>query len=226
MLPFIFGRPKQTSGVPPPPVSHGPSESTLATIHMLSEKESDLEKRINMLSKQVDVLTKEAVEHHKAGMKTKALIAMKKKNIYEDQIKTNTSMMMRIIEQKTALESTAINSDTLAAINHATIAMKAEQANWSVDRIKDLNDETQEVYAAHREINDLLLEPIGEPHDDELLEELEGLVAADRLSPAPTAPSADPILALPAVPTSVISAPAAPQCDDEILAELRRLVPA
>lgn len=228
MFSFFFGRQK-VSPAPLPPANAGPSDSTLEALRVLSSKESDLEKRIAMLTKQVDHLTAEAVAAHKAGQKTKALLSMKKKAAYEDQIKTNTAMMMRIMEQKMALESTVINTGTLAAIGHANIAMKAEQSVWNADKVKDLMEDTEEVHANHREIVDLLREPLGTgPSDEDVLDELEAMTAA---AAAPEPAAAMP--ALPAVPTTALPAagavggagivPAVAASDTEMLRELAAL---
>lgn len=233
MFSYIFGKPKvEQIQAPPPP--RGPSQSTLMTLKMLSDRESDLDKRITSLAKQVDHLTAEAIENHKSGAKTQALIAMKKKVLLEEQIKTNTSLMMKLIEQKSILEGTIINSDTLAAINHATHAMQAEQSIWGVDKIKGLHEKTEDVYATHREINDLLLEPIiSGPTEEDLLEELNELANDPKVIK-------HELPVFPEVPTTVIGAAAATsaaaasaaagtvitekQSDDMILKELQGLI--
>jgi hypothetical protein len=214
MFSFLFGKPK------PDPLPAGPSESTLATLKLLTGKESDLDKRIAMLTKQIDGLTTEALTAHKAGQKAKALLIMKKKATLEEQIKTNSSMIMKIVEQKAALESTIINSDTLHAIHQANVVMKAEQATWGVDKVKDLIDELDDVRTAHREINDLLQEPCGVgPSEEDLLDELEALTA-----PAPPSEpvSPAPLPVLPEVPTTAIRGAKKPESEME--RELERLV--
>jgi charged multivesicular body protein 4 len=212
MLSFFFGKPK------PEPVPTGPSESTLATLKVLAGKESDLDKRITMLVKQIETLTTEAVTAHKAGQKAKALLIMKKKATLEEQIKTNISMIMKIFEQKASLESTIINSDTLNAIRQANVAMKAEQSTWNVDKVKDLLDDLDDVRTAHREINDLLQEPSGiGPSEEDLLEELDALTVAP-LEPLPPAP----LPVLPEVPTTAIEVTKKPESEMEH--ELERLV--
>jgi hypothetical protein len=221
MFPYIFGKSKETTRMNPPPVSKGPSHSTLMTVKMLADRESDLDKRITALTKQVDCLSSEALENYKHGEKTKALISMKKKSLLEDQIKTNTAMMMKLIEQKCTLENTIINSDTLAAMNHAANAMQAEQAIWSIDKIKDLQEKTDEVYSTHREINELLLEPIiSGPTEEDLLEELNAMASAVTIEKVEL-----PIL--PEVPTTVICSPTAAcieKSDEAILKELAGLI--
>ncbi len=196
MFSFLFGKPA-VAPVPPPRPS-GPSETTRATLAMLSNREADLDKRITMLEKQIAALHSEAVVAHKAGLKSKAVMALKKKAMYEEQFKTNNAMLLKLMEQRAALESTFINTDTLNVMSHATAAMKAEQATWSVDRVTDLNEELQDVKDAHREINTLLQESVGDgPSDEELLAELE----------EPTvAPVAVPLPELPAVPTTALPA--------------------
>ena len=220
MFSFIFGKPKTTTVAPLPLPSQphvpapnaGASDTAMATIKMLSDKESDLEKRISMLEKNVARFLGEATEAHKAGQKAKAILALKKKNLYEEQIKTNSAMLLKIVEQKTALEGTVINSGTLSAMSIATSAMKAEQQTWSVDNVRDLTDALQDVKDAHREITDLLQEPFMDgPSTEELTEELDDLVAAAAPAPAPVhqstpAAAATTLPVLPAVPTGAISA--------------------
>jgi hypothetical protein len=210
MFSFLFGKPKSES------VPVVPSESTLATLKVLSGKESDLDKRITMLFKQIETLTTEAVTAHKAGQKEKALLIMKKKAILEEQIKTNSSMIMKIIEQKGSLESTIVNSGTLNAIRQANVAMKAEQSIWNVDKVKDLLDDLDDVRIAHREINDLLQEPSGTgPSEEDLLAELDSLMA-------PKPPSEPVLPVLPKVPNTVIEAVRKPELEME--RELEKLV--
>ena len=183
----------------------------MATLRMLSGKESDLEKRIAMLEKQVDTLKAEAVAVNAAGHKQRALLLLKKKSMYEDQIKTNNAMLFKIAEQKMALESTMINAGALSAMSAATESMKASQATWSPDAIHDLTEEMAEVNAAHREVVDLLREPLSSdgPTEDDLAAELDELAAAAAPAPAAEAPAtAAPTLVLPAVPTA--SVPVAP----------------
>ena len=165
------------------------------------------------MEKNVDRLKAEAVAAHKTGEKDKAIRALKKKNMYEEQIKTNSAMLLKIMEQKGALESVSINTDTLTVMSHANAALKAEQATWSVDRVKDLTDEIAEMKDAHREIVDLLQEPLADgPSEEDLLEELEGMTAAAAApAPAPVAagaaaPTNTHMLDLPAVPTTALPA--------------------
>ena len=206
MFSFLFGAPKKTA---PAPFSVD-VDSTIATLRMLSGKESDLEKRIAMLEKQVDTLKAEAVAVNAAGHKQRAMLLLKKKSMYEDQIKTNNAMLFKIVEQKMALESTMINAGALSAMSAATESMKASQAVWSPDAIHDLTEEMAEVNAAHREVVDLLREPLSAdgPTEDDLMAELDELAAA-AAPPAPAAaapaPAAAPIaLDLPAVPTAPV----------------------
>lgn len=216
MFSFLFGAPKKTAGGGGAGVSSTAVDNTMATLRMLSGKESDLEKRIAMLEKQIETLKAEAVAANGNGQKQKALLLLKKKSMYEDQIKTNNAMLFKIVEQKMALESTMINSNTLSAMSAATASMKATQGVWTPDAIRDLTEEMHDVSDAHREIVDLLREPLTEgPSEDELADELAELTAAAAsaaaaAAPAPAAAGAPaPTLVLPAVPSTAIPEPKA-----------------
>jgi len=222
MFSFLFGKSKVAENPKPS------TDNTMAMLQTLSGKESDLEKRNAMLEKNVERLLLEAVSANQAGQKQKALLALKKKNIYEDQIKTNNAMLMRILEQKGALESTLINSDALRAMSAATATMKAEQAEWSADKVHDMTEEIHDLHATQREIAEMIREPLGDgPSDEELLGELDAMFAPTVVAAAP-APVAIP--ELPHVPSTPIAVPASastasPAAEDEIERQLASLVP-
>ena len=226
MLSFLFGKSKTAQVAPQavPQQKVANTDNTMATLQMLNSKESDLEKRNAMLEKNVERLLSEAVSANQAGQKQKALLALKKKNMYEDQIKTNNAMLMRILEQKGALESTLINSDALRAMSAATATMKAEQAQWSADKVRDMTEEIHDLHATHREIAEMIREPFGDgPSDEELLDELDAMSAPTVVAAAP-APVAIP--ELPQVPSTPIVVPATAAAeDDEIQRQLASLVP-
>ena len=187
-----------------------------------------MEKRNAVLEKNMERLHKEAVDANNAGQKQKALLALKKKKMYEDQVKTNNAMLMRLLEQKGALESTMINSDALRAIDAATTTMKAEQEEWSADRVRDMTDELHELHANHREITEMIREPLSSdgPTEDELLEELGEMSAT--AAPAPvTVPAGGAGMSvlpeLPVVPTTPIQI--AQREEAEIQRQLAELVP-
>jgi hypothetical protein len=250
MFSFLFGKPAASSAASSSAAAAaaarptGPSESTMATLKLLSDRESDLDKRITLLDKNIERLHAEAVAAHKAGQKTKAIMALKKKTMYEEQVKTNSAMLLKIVEQRAALESTFINTDTLNVMSHATKAMKAEQAAWSVERVHDLTDELHDIKDAHREINELLQEPFSDgPSEEDLLETLGEMAAAAAptapataaaTAAAPVAAAAAPLPDLPAVPTTALPVPApaaasgagARSADSEIERQLAELAAA
>ena len=229
MLSFLFGKSKTAQVAPQavPQQKVANTDNTMATLQMLNSKESDLEKRNEMLEKNIERLLAEAVTANKAGQKQKALLALKKKAMYEDQVKTNNAMLMRILEQKCALESTMINTDALRAMSAATVTMKAEQAEWSADKVRDMTEEIHDLHADHREITELIREPLGlGPSDEEVADELDALMAAQAApAPAPVASTAAAIPELPLVPTTPVVIPAAVAAEEEIQRQLASLVP-
>ena len=202
MFSFLFGTKVKTATVAP---VH--NTTTIDTIGILQRKELDIEKRIDALEKQSKTCHANAQEANSAGQKEKAMLFLRKRAMYDEQIKTNNAMLIKILQQRTALETTMINTSALDVMGQATGAMKAQQTEWSVDRVTNLTDDIHDVMDSQREINDLLKSPlqIGEPSDEDLAAELadmqESSLTKSLTNVPETATAAATFPTIPAVPS-------------------------
>ncbi len=175
------------------------SSSVLSTIAMLSAKEADLEKRNQLLETQSRTASEAALAANRNGQKQKAFMYLQKRKIYEDQIQTNNAMIMKLIVERGALESTHINTGSLDVMKQANRALK-QQTTWTPDAVADLTDEARELMDAQKEITTMICEPLTEgATEDELNAELADLEA-----------TAIPFVTEPTVPVSLPSFPNVP----------------
>jgi len=216
---------------------------TMDTLAMLQTREADLEKRIAMLEIQSRAAGEAALEANRAGQKQKALLHIQKRKMYEDQIQTNHAMIMRLLTQRTALETSNMNAETLNAQRLANDVIKKQQQGWNPDSVADLTEQTHELMENSREITNLLREPISsdmptEADLDAELAELEAVhspataapvgipppsVAAAAAAAAASATVAAPLPAFPAVPTHTVAAPVRARTMNEELAALEAM---
>lgn len=204
------------SATAPTPASIKARNDVIDTVGVLQRKEVDIERRIDALEKQSKSCHSSAQEANRAGQKEKAILFLRKRAMYDEQIKTNNAMLLKILQQRTVLETTMINTTTLDVMNMATSTMKAQQTEWSVDNVTNLTDDIHDVMDSQREINDILSSPlrIDGPTEEDLAAELADMSEADltkTLTDVPetitTAPAPVPV----PVPVPVVPVAAAPR---------------
>ena len=215
MFSFLFGtKAKKTAVVAPAAItSTTVRNNTIDTIGILQRKEADIEKRIDALEKQSKTSHANAQEANRAGQKEKAMLLLRKRAMYDEQIKTNNAMLIKILQQRTALETTMINTSALDVMSQATGVMKAQQTEWSVDHVTTLTDDIHDAMDSQREINDLLSTPlrIDGPSEEDLAAELADMQEADMtksLTEVPetaTATATATIASMPVLPTVPLS---------------------
>jgi hypothetical protein len=192
MFSFLFGKAKKPKEAVTPPTV--PSSTTMDTLAMLQKREADIEKRIQMLECQSRTVGEAALEANRAGQRQKALGFIQKRKMYEEQIETNRAMIMRLLQQRTALETSQMNTETLNAQREANKVIKKQQESWNPDTVANLTEETQELMENSREITNLLREPVGYdlPTEADLDAELAELTASTLAAPMP-APMSAPV---------------------------------
>jgi len=209
MFSFLFGNKKKKVE---------PVEPVITTLHELQVKEADLEKRNEMLEAQIKAAGEAAVMANRGGQKQRALNFMQKRKMYEQQLETNNAAIMRLLVQRTALESNTVNVDTFKVMEKANAAMKEQQRHINPEAVAELNETTHELMANQREISDMLKEPVGDmPSVADLEAELAEL---DTPRPVVVQP-----LVFPAVPSAVpVQQPVkAPSVMDQQLAALEAM---
>jgi len=244
MFSFLFGKSKKQEAEAAAAAASVSKTTTISTLNMLQTREADLEKRIQMLEAQSRAAGEAAVAANKAGQKQKALTYIQKRKMYEEQIQTNHAMIMRLMTQRTALETSNLNAETLNAQRTANKVIKAQQQGWNPDTVADLTEETHELMENSREITNLLREPVSSdlPTEADLEAELAMLepamlesavepalapptgiahpsVAAAAAAPVPVAA----LPAFPAVPTHTLAAPPRAKTMDAELAALEAM---
>lgn len=209
MFKKLFG----SSGGGPGSVS-GPSTTSRSTtttvdaIQKLGETEDLLTKRRDLLERKIAAELEKAKEFTRQKNKRAALMAMKKKKLYEGQLEQIENNILRVNEQQMMLESNRATVETVAALQNAARATKTtlqEMRIDDVDRVLDeINDQTDQM----RQIQDAMGQPIGAAADldeDELLNELEELEASELdnqlLEPAPVPSTRVPAAAVPELPS-------------------------
>ena len=142
-------------------------------IHTISETLKTQEKRKAHLEKQIDALTTEAREFVRLGKKDAASACLKKRKMYENQIKTIDDAMFNLEVQKLNLENTQFQKsavESFAKVNSVMkeTGIKAEDVERVMDELQDAVDDQQEIAA-------VLSRPLVNIDVDDELKELEEL---------------------------------------------------
>jgi hypothetical protein len=141
---------------------------------LLHQRENDLEKKIRQLEKIKESHHQNAVEQKAKGNTHSALHFLKKEKLIDDELATANGMLLTIIQQRSALEQSLMNTESLQVLDQANKSIKKNQTTWTTDKVSDLVDEMEDARSVAREINDLIS---GSNRlsisDDELLASLE-----------------------------------------------------
>lgn len=152
---------------------------------------------------------------------------MKRKKLFEAEADKIQNVKMTLETQVINLESAAQNAETYKAMEAGTKTMKKIRTEVGIEQVDDMMDEIKEEMEMANEINTAIAQPVDPllTDEDELLEELNELEAADlesELLAPPAAAKADaassPDLALPTVPDSKL--PALEKAEEDDLKQL------
>ena len=150
---------------------------------------------------------------------------MKRKKLYEAEADKIQNVKMTLETQVINLESAAQNAETFKAMEAGTKTMKKIRTEVGIEQVDDMMDEIKEEMELANEINNAIAQPVDPllTDEDELLEELNELEAADLESELLAPPTAG--LSLPTVPDSKLPALAKAEEDDlkQLEAELAGL---
>lgn len=218
MFKKLFG---ESKGGPSAPSGSGgkptAANQTINAIQNLSEREEQLEKRKSLLEKRVNEELEKAKEFTRQKKKSQALLALKKKKMYEQQLEQLDTLILRVNEQKMMLENQRTTADVVSSMHQAATASKNTMKEMKIENVDQIMDEIQEQNDQMRMISEAISQPTGlaaELDEDELLGELEDLEAEELdkqlLKPAPVpttaAPAAEPAAKLPSVPQKAAAA--------------------
>eukprot|EP00210_Caulerpa_lentillifera_P009027 g8616.t1 len=177
-------------------------ERTIATVASLNEKEDQLHNRLEILDKKIEQELKNARKFRQENRKDKALLCLKKKKLFENQVAEVGTMITRVVEQKIMLESAQTTAGTVNALASATKATKEVMKGNRIDDVEIVMQNIEQNADDLKDVNERLAEPTGalvDMDDEELMAEFEALEAASL---------DNQILELPAVPEpSAINTP-------------------
>lgn len=189
MLKKIFGGngDKKPQAPPPPPKSNftpttTSSSRTVDAIQKLGETEELLLKRRELLEKKIAAELERARQLTRDKKKNAALLALKKKKMYEGQLEQVENNILRVSEEQMMLENTRVQMETLAALQTATHAAKHTMTEMKMENVDQVLDDINDQADQLRLVQDALNNPLGAAADldeDELLNELEELEAED-----------------------------------------------
>eukprot|EP00877_Chromochloris_zofingiensis_P009762 jgi/Chrzof1/5039/Cz15g09150.t1 len=208
------GQPQRAPGAP---VGSSAANQTINAMQNLTEREEQLEKKKLLLEKKINDELEKAREFTRQKKKSQALMCLKKKKMYEQQLERLDALVSRVMEQRNMLEEQQTTLGVLSSMQEATKAQKKTMAEMKIENIDNTLEEIQEVGEQMRVINEAVGQPVGmfaDMDQDDLDAELADLEAEELdsqlLEPAPVPARKAPAAAEPAMPSVPTKAAAKP----------------
>eukprot|EP01115_Flamella_aegyptia_P006215 TRINITY_DN26198_c0_g1_i1.p1 TRINITY_DN26198_c0_g1~~TRINITY_DN26198_c0_g1_i1.p1 ORF type:complete len:221 (+),score=91.13 TRINITY_DN26198_c0_g1_i1:60-722(+) len=148
--------------------------SVAESINKLKETLDLLEKREDHLNKKVQTELKNAKLNATKNRKA-ALMALKRKKQYEQQIEKIQGARLTIEQQMMTIENASVNLEAMNAMRYGANAMRQIHNSMTVEQVDDTMDEIREQMEVANEISEAISQPIGGMElfdEDELEEEL------------------------------------------------------
>jgi charged multivesicular body protein 4A/B len=160
----------------------GKSGGTADIINNLRDQVDMLDKRNNAILKRIDAAVLTAKQKMEKKDKNGALIALKKKKLYEAEIEKNQGIQLVLENQIYSLEGATMQKNIVDALAMGNKSIKKLNTELSPEKIDALMDDIQEETDNFKAINEAMSQPLQQIYnDDELLEELDEL-EADRIT--------------------------------------------
>ena len=162
----LFGTPKKQ-------VEAEKTSKIVEAIHAISDTLKTQEKRKAHLEKQIEALTTEAREFVRLGKKESASVSLKKRKMYENQVKTIDDAMFNLEVQKLNLENTQFQKSAVESFAKVNSVMK--ETGIKADDVERVMDELQDAVDDQQEVASVLSRPLVHIDVDDELKELEEL---------------------------------------------------
>lgn len=147
-------------------------------INNLRDQVDMLDKRNNDILKRINAVMLTARQKNENKDKNGALIALKKKKLYEAEIEKNQGIQIVLENQIYSLEGATMQKNIVDALALGNKSIKKLNTELSPEKIDALMDDIQEETDNFKAINDAMSQPLHQIYnDDELLEELEEMEA-------------------------------------------------
>ncbi|KAN0035127.1 hypothetical protein ACTA71_004386 [Dictyostelium dimigraforme] len=157
----LFGKPK-------------PKQDTQETIGKLKLTLDMLEKRQTFLQDKVEKEQEKAKVFVSQKRKREALLCLKKRNSYQNEVTKLQGSFETLNSQITALENAKMNMEILSSMRDGARSLKELHGHLTIDKVDDVIEEIQEQMEIHEEISNAISQPLGGQVEDEeeLLREL------------------------------------------------------
>ncbi|KAJ6249732.1 charged multivesicular body protein 4c [Anaeramoeba flamelloides] len=159
----LFGKKKKKKG-------KNTTETTKNSIIQLRETLNMLEKRENYLEKKIETELQHAKKNATKNRRS-AIMALKRKKNYEQQIAKASNTRFSIEKQISMLEGASMNFEIMKSMKQGAQAMKNIQNEMSIEQVEDVMDEIQESFQIAEEISEAISQPFGDEFDEDELEE-------------------------------------------------------
>ena len=136
----------------------------------------NIDKRIKVLEVKGEGLKQEALDKKRKKDTRGAVMALKKKKMYEKELAKLDGMKILMENEKMAIESSVFNKDVFKGLQEGHQAVKQLQKQANMDEFEKLKDEIEEQQAELEEQNEFFAN-IAKDEEDDLLEELDELEA-------------------------------------------------
>lgn len=121
MFKKLFGAKPGATGAPG---SSSAANQTINAMQGLAEREEQLEKKKLLLEKRINDEMEKAREFTRQKKKSQALMCLKKKKMYEQQLERMDALISRVLEQRNMLEEQQTTIGVLGAMQDAAKAQK------------------------------------------------------------------------------------------------------
>lgn len=170
----LFGRKKEEKPTEPPPSLDDAIGRTDGRVAALEDKIKKLDAELMGYRNQLKRMPPAA----QRGVKQRALQALRRKKMYEQQRDQMLATSFNMEQTAYAVTSAKDTLDTVAAMRGAATQLRAEHKKLDISSLEDLQDDLADLMADTDEINELMGRSYGMPDDvceADLEEELAGL---------------------------------------------------
>ncbi len=165
---------------------------------ILQQKAEEMERRISYCDKRIEQQTAMATKYLRAKNKAAAMACVKRKRQVQTQQQHFQTLLDRLQEQITTLESSELQADTFRAMRLGADSMRGLNKQVNADKIEDSIDDIRETFEQAHEVTQALSTSLGGigggygDDEDELAAELEELMQSDLNEQLPSAAAAAP----------------------------------
>eukprot|EP00741_Cyanophora_paradoxa_P016806 tig00020941_g16230.t1 len=170
------------------------------------DKLKQYRKRVETLMEQESAVAMQLLREKK---KDRALLALRRKKYQEQLLQKTEAIIMNLEQMVNSIEFAQMQARVVESMKEGNAALKAIQAELSVDSIERLMEDTEESLAKQREIDEVLCRNL-RPEDDAAAERELQRIEQELLSGAlPSVPSG--AVAATAAASSAVAQPQRPQ---------------